>query len=214
MLFMTDVFLCIQVLWLQRVKELKVQCEQLREEATIAANNSVSASLEFSQGAFAQRILQSLSHLIAFAQGSDVDIEGGWVVNEILGVGNAVVGDKLRHLMGALQRLKASETSLHRRSNDLSQGNQAVAGLQARVHELERELGVKRKAVETLSLQLDMENTPSKAAAGTGGMGDIGGVGMHQVAVCSLVCLFVCLWGYRRGRQAQYTVARLFVLRI
>lgn len=57
-----------QVLWLQRVKELKVQCEGLREEASIAASNSVSGSVEFSQGEFASRILASLSNLIAFTQ--------------------------------------------------------------------------------------------------------------------------------------------------
>lgn len=57
-----------QVLWLQRVKELKVQCEGLREEANIAASNSVSGSVEFSQGQFASRILASLSNLITYTQ--------------------------------------------------------------------------------------------------------------------------------------------------
>jgi hypothetical protein len=56
------------VLWLQRVKELKVQCEGLREEASIAASNSASGSVEFSQGEFASRVLASLSNLIAFTQ--------------------------------------------------------------------------------------------------------------------------------------------------
>ena len=57
-----------QVLWLQRVKELKVQCEGLREEVNIAASNSVSGSVEFSQGQFASRILASLSNLITYTQ--------------------------------------------------------------------------------------------------------------------------------------------------
>eukprot|EP00283_Hemiselmis_rufescens_P023006 CAMPEP_0173442600 /NCGR_PEP_ID=MMETSP1357-20121228/27546_1 /TAXON_ID=77926 /ORGANISM="Hemiselmis rufescens, Strain PCC563" /LENGTH=112 /DNA_ID=CAMNT_0014408379 /DNA_START=1 /DNA_END=335 /DNA_ORIENTATION=+ len=44
-----------QVLWLQRVKGLKAQCEGLREENSIAQANSASASHDFSQGQFAQR---------------------------------------------------------------------------------------------------------------------------------------------------------------
>ncbi len=57
-----------------------------------------------------------------------------------------------------IQQLKVSESNLHRRTADLVQGNTAVAQLQERVATLERELAAKRKAVEALSMQLDMES--------------------------------------------------------
>ena len=109
-----------------------------------------------------------------------MDLEGSWLMTDILGVGNAVVGEKLKQLLIAVQRLKASESNLHRRTSDLAQGNAAVAGLQARVSDLERELASKRRAVETLSLQLDMDNTPSMSAGGGVG-GGAGGSGNFQV---------------------------------
>eukprot|EP00961_Rhodomonas_salina_P141308 1902409-Rhodomonas_salina.1 len=121
-----------QVLWLQRVKELKNQCESLREEASIAAANSMSASHSFSQTEFGQRITTSLTHLQAIAQGHDVDVEGGWILSDIVSVGNAVVGEKLRQLLTVIQQLKASEASLQRKTADLMQGNSVVAQLQDR----------------------------------------------------------------------------------
>eukprot|EP00286_Rhodomonas_abbreviata_P012586 CAMPEP_0181320426 /NCGR_PEP_ID=MMETSP1101-20121128/18119_1 /TAXON_ID=46948 /ORGANISM="Rhodomonas abbreviata, Strain Caron Lab Isolate" /LENGTH=902 /DNA_ID=CAMNT_0023428133 /DNA_START=268 /DNA_END=2974 /DNA_ORIENTATION=+ len=151
-----------QVLWLQRVKELKNQCETLREEASIAAANSLSASHQFSQTEFAQRIVTSLSHLQAIAQGHDVDVEGGWILSDIISVGNAVVGEKLRQLLTVIQHLKGSETTLQRKTADLSGGNSAVAQLQERVALLERELHAKRKAVESLSMQLDIERDSAR----------------------------------------------------
>jgi hypothetical protein len=142
-----------QVLWLQRVKELKTQCESLREEASIAAANSMSASSEFSKQDFAQRILSSLSQLLAIAQGHDGDGEG-WILSDIVGVGNAVVGEKLRQLLNIIQQVKSNEASLQRRTADLMQGNAIVAQLQERVEALERDLSSKRKAVESLSMQV------------------------------------------------------------
>ena len=149
-----------QVLWLQRVKELKGQCEVLREEASIAAINCMSASQEFSQQEFAQRILSSLSQLVAIAQGHDLDGEG-WILSDIVAVGNAVLGEKLRQLLNVIQQVRANESSLQRRTADLMQGNGAVAQLQDRIDSLERELHGKRKAVETLSMQLDVERDSS-----------------------------------------------------
>mmetsp|Transcript_61083 Transcript_61083/g.144131 ORF Transcript_61083/g.144131 Transcript_61083/m.144131 type:complete len:846 (-) Transcript_61083:226-2763(-) len=151
-----------QVLWLQRVKELKNQCESLREEASIAAANSMSASHSFSQTEFGQRITTSLTHLQAIAQGHDVDVEGGWILSDIVSVGNAVVGEKLRQLLTVIQQLKASEASLQRKTADLMQGNSVVAQLQDRVAVLERELHGKRKAVESLSMQLDIERDAAR----------------------------------------------------
>ncbi len=138
--------------------QIHTECAGLREEASIAASNSASASHEFSQGEFAQRLLGSLSNLIAFVQSPDLDFEGAWLLSDIVGVGNAVVGEKLRQLLTVIQQLKVSESNLHRRTADLVQGNTAVAQLQERVATLERELVAKRKAVETLSMQLDMES--------------------------------------------------------
>lgn len=149
-----------QVLWLQRVKELKGQCETLREEANIAAANSMSASHEFSQQEFAQRVLNSLSQLLAIAQGHDIEGEG-WILSDIVSVGNAVVGEKFRQLLNVIQQVKSNESSLQRRAADLMQGNVVVAQLQERVDSLERDVHSKRKAVESLSMQLDMERDSS-----------------------------------------------------
>jgi hypothetical protein len=102
-------------------------------------------------------------------------------MTDIIGVGNAVVGEKLKQLLMAVQRLKASESNLHRRTSDLARGNSAVAGLQARVSDLERELASKRRAVEALSLQLDIDNAPSRSAGGGVG-GGAGGSGNFQVS--------------------------------
>lgn len=146
-----------QVLWLQRVKELKTQCESLREEAAIAASNAMSASHEFTQQEFVQRIMNSLSHLLAIAQGHDLEMEGGWMLSDIVAVGNAVVAEKIRQLLTVIQQLKTSESALQRRTADLMQGSPMVAQLQERVQVLERELHGKRKAVESLSMQLDIE---------------------------------------------------------
>jgi len=149
-----------QVLWLQRVKELKGQCETLRQEADIAAANSMSASLEFSQQEFAQRVLNSLSQLLAIAQGHDLEGES-WILSDIVSVGNAVVGEKFRQLLNVIQQVKSNESSLQRRAADLMQGNGVVARLQERVDLLERDVHSKRKAVESLSMQLDMERDSS-----------------------------------------------------
>ena len=142
-----------QVLWLQRVKELKGQCEALREEANIAAANSMSASKDFSQQEFAQRVLNSLSHLLSIAQGQDLEGEG-WIMSDIVSVGNAVVGEKFRQLLNVVQQVKSNESSLQRRAADLMQGNSVVAQLQERIDSLERDVHQKRKAVESLSMQV------------------------------------------------------------
>lgn len=142
-----------QVLWLQRVKELKGQCEALREEANIAAANSMSASQDFSQQEFAQRVLNSLSHLLSIAQGQDLEGEG-WIMSDIVSVGNAVVGEKFRQLLNVIQQVKSNESSLQRRTADLMQGNSVVAQLQERIDSLERDVHQKRKAVESLSMQV------------------------------------------------------------
>jgi len=142
-----------QVLWLQRVKELKSQCESLREEASISAANSMVASQEFVQQEFPQRILNSLSQLLAIAQGHDLEGEG-WILSDIVSVGNAVVGEKFRQLLNVIQQVKSNEASLQRRTADLMQGNGVVGQLQDRVAALERDLHSKRKAVESLSMQV------------------------------------------------------------
>lgn len=144
-----------QVLWLQRVKELKNQCETLREEASISSANSMAASQEFAQQEFPQRILNSLSQLLAIAQGHHLEGEG-WILSDIVSVGNAVVGEKLRQLLNVIQQIKSNEASLQRRTADLMQGNGVVAQLQDRVASLERDLHSKRKAVESLSMQVSI----------------------------------------------------------
>lgn len=132
---------------------------------------TVSSSLVTLLGCVAVTSRGPAKSLMRGAQGSEAELESSWMMSDILGVGNAVVGDKLKQLMMAIQRIKASESSLHRRTADLARGNSAVAGLQARISDLERELALKRKAVENLALQLDMENTPSRSAGGGGGGG-------------------------------------------
>ena len=149
-----------QVLWLQRVKELKGQCEALREETNIAAANSMSASKEFSQQEFAQRVLNSLSHLLSIAQGQDLEGEG-WIMSDIVSVGNAVIGEKFRQLLNVIQQVKSNESSLQRRAADLMQGNSVVAQLQERIDSLERDVHQKRKAVESLSMQVLLPSHPS-----------------------------------------------------
>ena len=164
-------------MWLQRVKDLKAQCEVLKEECTIATNNAHSASAEFSQGEFAQRMLVALSNIMAYVQGPVIEVEGQWLMADIAGVGNAVVGDKIKQLMGVVQQLKAAERHHYRRAGDLAQGNGAIVGLQQKIDALEGELAAKRKAVEVLSMQLDMEvsNTPLRAGgAGSGGGAQVG----------------------------------------
>ena len=75
-------------------------------------------------------------------------------MSDIVGVGNAVVGEKLRQLLNIIQQVKSNEASLQRRTADLMQGNAIVAQLQERVEALERDLSSKRKAVESLSMQV------------------------------------------------------------
>ena len=149
-----------QVLWLQRVKDLKRECEALREEANIAAANSMSASKDFSQQEFAQRVENSLSHLLMIAQGQDLE-GGAWIMSDIVSVGNAVVGEKFRQLLNVIQQVKSNESSLQRRAVDLIQGNSVVAQLQERIDSLERDVHQKRKAVESLSMQVFLSSHPS-----------------------------------------------------
>mmetsp|Transcript_24146 Transcript_24146/g.57565 ORF Transcript_24146/g.57565 Transcript_24146/m.57565 type:complete len:881 (+) Transcript_24146:43-2685(+) len=151
-----------QVLWLQRVKELKTQCEALREEATIAGANSVAASQDFAKTEFPMRVLSSLSHLLAIAQGHETD-DGGWILSDVVSVGNAVVGERLRHLLGVIQDLKNSEAALQSRTADLVQGNPVVAQLQERIQGLEMDVMSKRKTMESLSMQLDIERESQRA---------------------------------------------------
>jgi hypothetical protein len=121
----------------------------------LQATNAVAASQDFAKTEFPARVVSSLSRLLAIAEGRDAD--GSWILSDIVSVGNAVVGEKLRALLSVIQGLKNNEAVLQRRTADLVQGNPVVAQLQERIQSLELDGAAKRKQLEALSMQLDIE---------------------------------------------------------
>jgi tRNA A-37 threonylcarbamoyl transferase component Bud32 len=121
----------------------------------LQATNAVAASQDFAKTEFPARVVSSLSRLLAIAEGLDAD--GSWILSDIVSVGNAVVGEKLRALLSVIQGFKSNEAVLQRRTADLVQGNPVVAQLQERIQSLELDGAAKRKQLEALSMQLDIE---------------------------------------------------------
>eukprot|EP00960_Hanusia_phi_P043698 756207-Hanusia_phi.AAC.4 len=122
-----------QSLWLQRVKELKNTNQNLKEELEIASSNSLNISTDFSQNEFVQRLISSISCLISIAEGKDNEQEGGWILADVLSVGNALVAEKLRNLLKVISKLREDEVALQQQVESLSRGHPAVAYLQVPV---------------------------------------------------------------------------------